>query len=123
MNKTGQPCPFSGCGSSDAFSWHTEKQVGKCFSCGESYPHKGMAIESWAAEEYPLKDNYKMDDMTLKSQQVFPDNTPSDGLAYKEFRGISPADRKLVQQFTRISGSSGSQRPRFFAVGIGGEGV
>ena len=89
MNKSGLPCPFSGCGSSDAFSWHTEKQVGKCFSCDSNYPHKGMVLESWAAEEYPLKDNYKMDDMVLKSQQVFPDNTPSDGLVYKEFRGIS----------------------------------
>ena len=89
MNKSGLPCPFSGCGSSDAFSWHTEKRVGKCFSCERSYPHKGMTLESWAAEKYPLKDKYKMDDMALKSQQVFPDTTPSDGMVYKEFRGIS----------------------------------
>jgi len=89
MNKSGLPCPFSGCGSSDAFSWETEKRVGKCFSCESSYPHKGMVLESWAAQEYPLKDNYKMDDMVLKSQRVFPDTTPSDGLVYKEFRGIS----------------------------------
>jgi hypothetical protein len=93
MNRTGLPCPFSGCGSSDAFSWHTEKQVGKCFSCDESYPQKGMVLHNWAAQEYPLKDNKNMavDDMIPNSPKMAPDNTPSEGLVYKEFRGISPA--------------------------------
>ena len=35
-----KPCPFVSCGSSDAFSYHTEKKVGKCHSCGESYPSR-----------------------------------------------------------------------------------
>jgi len=93
MNRTGLPCPFSGCGSSDAFSWHTEKQVGKCFSCDESYPQKGMVLHSWAAQEYPLKDNKNMtvDDMIPNFPKMLPDNTRSEGLVYKEFRGISPA--------------------------------
>jgi KaiC/GvpD/RAD55 family RecA-like ATPase len=31
---SGQPCPdVDNCGSSDAYSWNTEKEVGKCFSC------------------------------------------------------------------------------------------
>lgn len=29
------PCPM--CDSSDAFSYNTEKGVGKCFSCGKGY--------------------------------------------------------------------------------------
>jgi len=89
MNKSGMPCPFVGCGSSDAFSYHTEKQVGKCFSCGNSYPHKGMVLNSWASEKYPLQDKYNMDDMVVKARQLYPDNTPSDGLIYQPFRGIS----------------------------------
>ena len=89
MNKSGMPCPFVGCGSSDAFSYHTEKQVGKCFSCDNSYPHKGMVLNSWASEKYPLQDKYNMDDMVVKVQQVYPDNTPSDGLICQPFRGIS----------------------------------
>ena len=53
MGNVKGPCPFSGCGSSDAFSWETEKKIGKCFSCDTSYPHKGMLCEPWAAEKYP----------------------------------------------------------------------
>ena len=90
------PCPFTGCGSSDAFSWETEKQIGKCFSCDTSYPSKGMVCEDWAAEKYPLKnDRKKMDDMTLRSSNndmfTVVDNTNSDGLEYKPYRGISAA--------------------------------
>ena len=88
MNKSGLPCPFTDCGSSDAFSYHTDKRVGKCFSCDRSYPHKGMMLLDWASEKYPLEDKYKnMDDMQLKTQRS--DNTPSDGLIYQPFRGIS----------------------------------
>ena len=90
------PCPFTGCGSSDAFSCETEKQIGKCFSCDTGYPSKGMVCEDWAAEKYPLKnDRKKMDDMTLRSSNndmfTVVDNTNSDGLEYKPYRGISAA--------------------------------
>ena len=88
MNKSGMRCPFPDCGSSDAFSYNTEKKVGKCFSCDRSYPHKGMRVFDWVCESYPLKDNYKnMDDMTPNFDK--PDDTPSDGLDYRPFRGIS----------------------------------
>jgi len=99
MNKSGLPCPFSGCGSSDAFSWETEKQVGKCFSCNESYPQKGMVLHSWAAQEYPLKDNKSMtvDDMVSRSKPMSRDDTPSDGLVYKEFRGISTSTMEFFK--------------------------
>ena len=50
-----QPCPYTSCGSSDAFDWHTDKHVGMCRSCGKAYPTKGMKAFDWASEAYPLK--------------------------------------------------------------------
>jgi len=50
-----QKCPYTSCGSSDAFDWHTDKHVGMCRSCGKAYPTKGMKAFDWAAEAYPLK--------------------------------------------------------------------
>ena len=31
------PCPDTDCGSSDAYSFNTDKGVGHCFSCGQSF--------------------------------------------------------------------------------------
>ena len=53
------PCPAGNCGSSDAFSWNMEDQVGNCKSCGTSYPTEGMGKmqwQDWVKEEYPLKE-------------------------------------------------------------------
>ena len=52
--QTHLPCPHSGCGSTDAFSWNSEKSVGKCFSCGVGYPIKGGQYFEWAQDKYPL---------------------------------------------------------------------
>jgi len=50
-----QPCPFVKCASSDAFSWNDDG-YGKCHSCGESYPERGMSkVFDWASEKYPTK--------------------------------------------------------------------
>ena len=48
------PCPFTACGSSDAFSWNTEG-YGKCHSgaCNRSYPGKDEVFD-WAKEKYPV---------------------------------------------------------------------
>lgn len=51
-----KPCPYEHCGSSDAFSWNTIKQVGSCHSCGTPYPSK-LKMFDWAKEEYPTKNN------------------------------------------------------------------
>jgi twinkle protein len=52
-----QPCPYMNCGSSDAFSFNYDKGVGQCFSCGQSYPKRGMRgeVDEGVAERYPLK--------------------------------------------------------------------
>jgi len=57
-NVVHQPCPYEDCGSSDAFSWEPNEQVGKCHSCERGYPMKGfknMKVFDWAEDDYPLK--------------------------------------------------------------------
>lgn len=70
---SGQPCPNPACNSSDAFSYNTEKQVGLCFSCGSSYPKKGVKYSSEALERYPLGDHTQEEDFTppAASQGVY----------------------------------------------------
>ena len=58
-NQAHTPCPYEACGSSDAFSWEPNLQVGKCHSCNRSYPMVGMSkmsIFSWVEDDYPLKE-------------------------------------------------------------------
>jgi twinkle protein len=52
-----QPCPYTDCASSDAFSWSGEG-YGKCHACGESYPAKGMKgkLFEWAPTTYPIEE-------------------------------------------------------------------
>ena len=54
-NLTHQPCPFTACGSSDAFSWSPDKGVGKCHSCGRGYPSRDETFD-WAKDDYPVKE-------------------------------------------------------------------
>jgi len=51
-----QPCPT--CPSSDAFSYNTDG-YGVCFSCGNSYPKKGVKYSEETLARYPLKDTYE----------------------------------------------------------------
>lgn len=100
--KPHQPCPYLACGSSDAFSFNYDKGVGQCFSCGQSYPKRGMRgeVDEGVAECYPLKhmDNGFVSDRQEQryreiEEDLMDENTTKftpDG-----FRGI----RKAVRDF------------------------
>lgn len=77
-NRTHQPCPFTDCGSSDAFSWNEVDQVGKCHSCGKGYPSR-LPTFDWAKEDYPLKE--RKDNVT---------QVPVSYGSYEGIRGIDP---------------------------------
>lgn len=64
------PCPYTNCGSTDAFSYNGEHRYGKCHSCGSSYPSKGFRdkVYDWALGRYPVK--------TDKSMLTVINNTP-----------------------------------------------
>lgn len=85
-----QPCPFVGCGSSDAFDYEDVMKIGTCRSCGTSYPAKTKAhpLHPWAKIKYPLKGmapkNLNIDEYT--EGDVL--EVSSNGI-YLEHRGIS----------------------------------
>lgn len=82
-----QPCPFIGCGSSDAFDYEDQKKVGLCRSCGQVYPHKNMKIHDWAREAYPLGSlSAKYKDETMKDTLDVIEGVGE----YVEHRGIQP---------------------------------
>lgn len=52
-------CPYTECGSSDAFNWNDDG-YGQCHSCSRSYPSKDMSqVYDWVKQEYPLKERRK----------------------------------------------------------------
>ena len=69
-------CPFTDCGSSDAFNWNDDG-FGQCHSCSRAYPSKGMPeIYEWVQSEYPLKERKK------------PMEIPITGGTYENIRSI-----------------------------------
>ena len=52
-------CPYTECGSSDAFNWNDDG-YGQCHSCSRSYPSKDMSqTYDWVKQEYPLNERRK----------------------------------------------------------------
>lgn len=79
---THQPCPYTDCGSSDAFSWNDEG-YGKCFSCNEGYPKAGKSTFEWVAEKYPVK------------KKVNNKNVEPTYVTYENIRGLDEDVAKL----------------------------
>ena len=77
MNRSHLPCPFTECGSSDAFSWNETEQIGKCHSCGRGYPSRA-SIFDWARDDYPMKERKRVQQAKITS------------CTYEGIRGISP---------------------------------
>ena len=78
-NLANQPCPFTSCGSSDAFSWYTPGSYGKCHSCNNSYPTKrDLTLFDWCYKVYPLKQEKESRVVEITS------------VTYNNIRGIDP---------------------------------
>lgn len=91
-----QPCPHPDCGSSDAFAYNTEKCVGICYSCGSSYPKRGVKYSSEALEVYPLGD--------LAQEDNYAPPAASEG-SYVAMRGISADTMEFFDVKTVVSPS------------------
>ena len=74
-----QPCPFTQCGSSDAFSYNTDKHTGHCKSCNSGYPST-KEVFSWAKEDYPVEERKP----SVTHREVV-------GSVYKGIRSIDPS--------------------------------
>ena len=103
-----KPCPHPDCDSSDAFSYNTEKMVGKCHSCDNHYPMKGVKYDEEWKEEYPL----------TKTLTVVKPDPPS--------HPAKPTDRVVTSAYRADRGLTKSTM-EFFGVKTGidkdGEGV
>jgi hypothetical protein len=74
---TRQPCPT--CPSSDAFAYNTDG-YGVCFSCGSSYPKKGVKYSEETLALYPLGDS---------SYDNYEPEPSQEGAKYISIRGIT----------------------------------
>lgn len=108
MNLARKPCPYVDCGSSDAFSYNTEKGVGKCFSCNRGYPSRAEKFD-WASDEYPtinqettiIKDNQRTTSMSTPQTPVVVQEflTP----VYRAYRDIWQATREFYDVKTYVN--------------------
>ena len=80
-----QPCPFTSCGSSDAFSWNTDG-FGKCHACDGGYPSKRQTFD-WSQDKYPVSGNkeYEMSVTNFTPKRI---EDVSDG-KYANMRSIT----------------------------------
>jgi len=102
-----QPCPFVGCGSSDAFDYEDTIKVGFCRSCGTSYPANTAKhpLHSWAKIKYPLKGlppkDFNPDDYNEEKDVLEMD---ANGV-YLEHRGITNHSMQFYNCLTYFDGA------------------
>lgn len=87
MEATHRRCPYPACGSSDAFSYNTDKKVGKCHSCNRDYPSRDEMFP-WAKEEYPVNDMKKIEGEPYWKRKAH-------GFTQEGIRGLSKATAEL----------------------------
>jgi twinkle protein len=86
-----KPCPYEDCGSSDAFSYSTDKKIGYCHSCGYNYPSKHKMFD-WAKTEYPTNER--------NSMPVIEHNRED----FAELRGVTDRTMKFYNCLTQYDG-------------------
>lgn len=108
-NLTHVQCPHPDCGSSDAFSYNYNG-YGKCHSCGNGYPKKGVKYEDWVYETYPLNTEDRMQGKTVEIvEETKPKQSVNSDIVATVFqseRGISKEVREFYGVVTGL-GSDG----------------
>jgi replicative DNA helicase/ribosomal protein L37E len=89
------PCPYEGCGSSDAFTYNEGKKVGYCHSCGTPYPSR-LKMYDWAKSRYPTKDN-----KTPYNEAIEEDMKKE----YRDHRGITTRTMEFYDVQTEVDES------------------
>lgn len=77
-NLTHVACPYTACGSSDAFSYDEDRRVGFCHSCGSGYPSNKPMFD-WALEAYPPPEKK----VSVQQREV-------SSVTYEGIRGLDP---------------------------------
>jgi twinkle protein len=89
-----QPCPYPSCGSSNAFSYNSEKMVGKCHSCDENYPSNKETYD-WVSKAYPTKPLNKGVQREMADKEDFMD-----------YRGVTSNTYKFYKSLTQFDGDT-----------------
>jgi len=83
------PCPYEGCGSSDAFKWWPEDGNGFCHACRGNYPKDKKQLFSWAKDVYP-SDGNKDDWQDMNVTNFTPKKIESSDVGrFQAMRGIT----------------------------------
>ena len=117
-----QPCPHPSCSSSDGFSFNPEKGVGKCFSCDNPYPAKGVNYSEETRMKYPLKEKDNVssfvpkniqsrDSGSLKADFIGMRGISKDTMAFYNVKTYVDSDGPVKQEYTY---PSGGQKVRYF---------
>ena len=83
-------CPYEDCGSTDAFSYNTESQSGRCHSCERKYPRDRAPKLDWAENEYPTQGQQQQEKDSWAMEPAIK-AVPTEVLAgvYRTIRNIS----------------------------------
>ena len=120
-----KPCPYEECGSTDAFSYNTESQSGRCHSCERKYPRVKDTLTDWAQDEYPTEGEQKQEGWDMPQANIKPVPTEMLTPVYRTVRDISSETHKYygVKTFVDAQGKeikqeypypSGGIKTRFF---------
>jgi len=102
---THKPCPFEDCDGHMSFSYNTEKMTGNCFKCGRGYPHRGMMLQDWARDEYPLPE--RNEEMTVvKTTELL---TPE----VREYRGIMDKTMRFYNVQTLVDANGDAKKQAY----------
>jgi len=89
-----KPCPYEECGSTDAFSYNTESQSGRCHSCERKYPRVKDTLTDWAQDEYPTEGEQKQEGWDMPQTNIKPVPTEMLTPVYRTVRDISSETHK-----------------------------
>jgi hypothetical protein len=89
-----QPCPYTDCGSSDAFSYNSLKKVGHCHSCDQNYPSSRVTYD-WAKDKYPTNPLKRGNQQDMADKEEFMD-----------YRGITANTYKFYKCLTQFEGDT-----------------
>lgn len=96
-----QPCPFEGCGSSDAFTYWEDTKTGFCHSCDRKWPSRDP-ITSWALDVYEKPERKK--DVTQIEIK---------GVTYEGIRSLDPEVAKIYGIQLQLDGEGKPVRYAF----------
>lgn len=88
--KSHQPCPLPGCGSSDAYSWNDDRGVGYCQSCGgKTFVGETGSLIGMGEDNKPfVLDEEEVPPVEQKNPLEIPKGFVPVSSSFEEYRGI-----------------------------------